>query len=559
MAMQILTLLGALAMFLYGMNQMSSGIQKAAGNRLRSLLGAMTSNPFKGVLTGLGITAVIQSSSATTVLVVSFVSAGLLTLREAIGVIMGANIGTTVTAWIISLLGFKFDIATLSIPLFLLGFLLSQSKKDKHHNIGEFVLGFSLLFLGLSLIKSSVPDLKSTPEVLAFIQNWTSFGFGSVIIFVCFGTILTLVLQSSSATMAITLIMLNQGWIPFEIGAAMVLGENIGTTITANVAAAMGNVNARRTALTHTFFNVFGVIWALLLFKPFIGLDRLVTGWVGEFNPLVGLSMFHTLFNLINTMILIWFTPVLERIVVRILPEKKSAEKEAHEHLEYISAGPVATPELGASLAMRETLHFAEVSSREVDIIEEAVRNMNSPDFDACRSRLEKYEVISDNMEKEIAAYLSRLTEDEVSVPTSRIIKSLYRIASELESLGDSGECISRILNRLRLSGAKLSEERLKGISHMLVLLRSSYDTMVGNIRLAAEQNETPDLKRALADEMALNSLRDKLRDEEFARIERGSQSDFASSALYLDTISEIERMGDYIINISQSIDAVSA
>ena len=557
--MQILTLLGALAMFLYGMNQMSSGIQKAAGNRLRSLLGAMTSNPFKGVLTGLGITAVIQSSSATTVLVVSFVSAGLLTLREAIGVIMGANIGTTVTAWIISLLGFKFDIATLSIPLFLLGFLLSQSKKDKHHNIGEFVLGFSLLFLGLSLIKSSVPDLKSTPEVLAFIQNWTSFGFGSVIIFVIFGTVLTLVLQSSSATMAITLIMLNQGWIPFEMGAAMVLGENIGTTITANVAAAMGNVNAKRTALTHTFFNVFGVIWALLLFKPFIGLDKMVTGWVGEFNPLVGLSMFHTLFNLINTMILIWFTPVLERIVVRILPEKKTEEKETHEHLEYISAGPVATPELGASLALRETLHFAEVSSREVDIIEDAVRNLNSPDFDSSRSRLEKYEMISDNMEKEIAAFLSRLTEDEVSVPTSRIIKSLYRIASELESLGDSGECISRILNRLRLLGAKLSEERLKGISHMLVLLRSSYDTMVANIRLAAEQNETPDLKRALADEMALNSLRDKLRDEEFARIERGSQSDFASSALYLDTISEIERMGDYIINISQSIDAASA
>ena len=555
--MQILTLLGALAMFLYGMNQMSSGIQKAAGNRLRSLLGAMTSNPFKGVLTGLGITAVIQSSSATTVLVVSFVSAGLLTLREAIGVIMGANIGTTVTAWIISLLGFKFDIATLSIPLFLLGFLLSQSKKDKHHNIGEFVLGFSLLFLGLSLIKSSVPDLKSTPEVLAFIQNWTSFGFGSVIIFVIFGTVLTLVLQSSSATMAITLIMLNQGWIPFEMGAAMVLGENIGTTITANVAAAMGNVNAKRTALTHTFFNVFGVIWALLLFKPFIGLDKMVTGWVGEFNPLVGLSMFHTLFNLINTMILIWFTPVLERIVVRILPEKKTEEKETHEHLEYISAGPVATPELGASLAMRETLHFAEVSSREVDIIEDAVRNLNSPDFDSSRSRLEKYEVISDNMEKEIAAFLSRLTEDEVSVPTSRIIKSLYRIASELESLGDSGECISRILNRLRLSEAKLSEDRLKGISHMLVLLRSAYDTMVGNIRLAAEHDERPDLKRALADEMSLNSLRDKLRDEEFARIERGNQSDFASSALYLDTISEIERMGDYIINISQSIDSI--
>lgn len=308
-------------MFLYGMNQMSSGIQKAAGSRLRSFLGTMTSNPFKGVLTGFGITAIIQSSSATTVLVVSFVSAGLLTLSQAIGVIMGANIGTTVTAWIISLLGFKFDIASLSIPLFLVGFALMQSKKDKHHNMGEFVIGFSLLFLGLSTIKASVPDLRETPEVLAFIQNWTSFGFGSILLFVLFGSILTLVLQSSSATMAITLIMLNQGWIPFEMGAAMVLGENIGTTITANIAAAMGNANARRAALAHTVFNLFGVIWALALFRPFIMLDHMVVELFGQFNPLLGLSMFHTLFNAINTLILIWFTPAIEKLVTRMIAE----------------------------------------------------------------------------------------------------------------------------------------------------------------------------------------------------------------------------------------------
>ena len=581
MTMQIFTLLGALAMFLYGMNMMSSGIQKAAGGKLRSLLGAMTSNPFKAVLTGFGVTALIQSSSATTVLVVSFVSAGLLSLRQAIGVIMGANIGTTVTAWIISLLGFKFDIATLSVPLFLLGFLLMQMKKDRNRNIGEFVIGFSLLFLGLSLIKASVPDLKANPEVLAFIQDWTGFGFWSVLIFVAFGTILTLVLQSSSATMAMTLIMLNQGWIPFEMGAAMVLGENIGTTITANVAAAMGNVNARRTALTHTIFNVFGVIWALALFNPFIGLDRLVTGFMGKFNPLVGLSMFHTLFNAINTLILIWFTPVLETIAVKLLPDKKSVKEERHEHIEYISAGPVATPELGASLALRETLHFAQISSNEVSLIEDAVNNLGDNSFEDCRQRLEKYEEIADNIEKEIASFLSRLSEDEVSVPTARMVKSLYRISSELESLGDSGECISRILSRIRTSlyatgQDNLSADRLKGISHMLILLRSSYDTMISNMQAVAageqwglgqEYASMPDsvngavngsgkvdLHRALADERSLNMLRDRLRDEEFARIERGNEVNYSLSTLYLDLVSEIERMGDYIINISQAL-----
>ena len=452
MLTQIFSLLGALAMFLYGMNMMSSGIQKAAGNKLRSLLGAMTSKPIKGLLTGMGITAIIQSSSATTVLVVSFVSAGLLTLKQSIGVIMGANIGTTITAWIISLLGFKFDIAALAIPFFLLGFILLQLKKDRYHNIGEFVIGFCLLFLGLSLIKSSVPDLKSNPEILSFIANWTNWGFGSILIFVLFGTILTLVLQSSSATMAITLIMLNEGWIPFEMGAAMVLGENIGTTITANIAAAMGNINAKRTALTHTVFNVFGVLWALALFHPFVALDKAVVGIVGEFNPLVGLSMFHTLFNTINSFILIWFIPQLEKLVIRILPDKRPAEEKKDKHLRYISGGPVATPELGATMALMETANFAEISSNEVQIIEDAVENLGNSDFEQYRERLVKYEQISDNIEKEVNNFLGSLSEEEVSSKTVRIIKALYRINSELESLGDSGECISRILQRLKSS-----------------------------------------------------------------------------------------------------------
>lgn len=562
MIAQIFTLLGALAMFLYGMNMMSSGIQKAAGNRLRSLLGAMTSNPFKGVLTGLGITAIIQSSSATTVLVVSFVSAGLLTLKQAIGVIMGANIGTTVTAWIISILGFKFDIAVLSIPLFFFGFILMQLKKDKYHNIGEFIIGFSLLFLGLSLIKSSVPDLKTTPEVLSFIRNWTSWGFGSVLIFVLFGTVLTLVLQSSSATMAITLIMLNEGWIPFEMGAAMVLGENIGTTITANVAAAMGNVNAKRTAMTHTIFNIFGVIWALALFRPFVALDKAVVGWIGEFNPLVGLSMFHTLFNTINTLLLVWFIPQLEKLVIKILPEKKKAGEDKYEHIRYISAGPVATPELGATMALMETAHFAAISSKEVQLIEDALENLGNDDFEEHRARLVKYEVISDNIEKEVASFLGRLTEEEVSVSTSKMIKALYRINSELESLGDSGESISRILSRIKGLGAPLSQERRRGISHMLTALRSAYQTMIGNINSmnSSSDSSRPDLNRANDDEKAINCLRDRLRDEEFSRIERCdlTEEEYAFSTLYLDTVAELERMGDYIINISEALDTAT-
>ncbi|MGM9787809.1 MAG: Na/Pi cotransporter family protein [Candidatus Cryptobacteroides sp.] len=559
MLTQILTLLGALAMFLYGMNMMSTGIQKAAGNKLRALLGAMTSKPLKGVLTGFGITAIIQSSSATTVLVVSFVSAGLLSLKQAIGVIMGANIGTTVTAWIISLLGFKFDIAVLSIPLFLLGFILLQLKKDKYHNIGEFIIGFSLLFLGLSLIKSSVPDLKSSPEVLSFIANWTNWGFWSILIFVLIGTILTLVLQSSSATMAITLIMLNEGWIPFEMGAAMVLGENIGTTITANIAAAMGNINAKRTALTHTVFNVFGVVWALALFKPFLALDRAVTGLIGEFNPLLGLSMFHTLFNTINTLLLIWFVPQLEQLVTKILPDKKANSHKLEEHLVYISGGPVATPELGAKMALMETSHFAIISSKEVQIIKDALSNLTSSDFEQHREKLVKYEQISDNIEKEVTNFLGNLTEEEVSANTAKLIKDLYRINSELESLGDSGECISRILQRIKQLGGELSPERKIGLSSMLSALENAYQTMTSNLKAIEESSDSKQfsISRALDDEIAINKLRDRLRDEEYSRIEHSklTEEEYSFSTLYLDAVAELERMGDYLINISQAID----
>ena len=358
--LQIFTLFGALGMFLYGMNLMSSGLQKASGDKLRSFLSAMTSNPFKGVMTGLGITSLIQSSSATTVMVVSFVNAGLLTLAQAIGVIMGANIGTTVTAWLVSWLGFKADISILAVPLMLFGFLFSNSKRNQRQNIGELIVGFSLLFLGLSFMKESVPDLNQTPQVLEFVKTWSSHGFGSVIIFLLFGTVLTLVLQSSSATMAITLIMLSMGWIPFNMACAMVLGENIGTTITANIAASVGNTQAKRAAMSHTIFNVFGVIWALVFFGPFLKLVGGVIELFGLPNPsaagfavvasdadtstaaLYGLSMLHTLFNTINMFILIWFIKYIEKAVMWIIKAPKNAETDVF-RLKYISAGPLDT------------------------------------------------------------------------------------------------------------------------------------------------------------------------------------------------------------------------
>ena len=566
----ILTLLGALGMFLYGMNLMSSGLQKAAGSKMRGFLTAMTSNPFKGVMTGLGITSVIQSSSATTVMTVGFVNAGLLTLAQATGVIMGANIGTTVTAWLVSLLGFKADISLFAVPLMAVGFILSLAKSDKRRHISELIVGFSLLFLGLSLMKESVPDIKETPEVLAFIQNWTSFGFGSVLIFLVFGTVLTLVLQSSSATMALTLIMVNMGWIPFEMGAAMVLGENIGTTITANIAAAVGNANARRAAMAHTLFNVFGVCWALALFRPFLMLVGTIITWFGLPNPmdivhsadvvmtadesmstLYGISMLHTLFNLFNTAILIWFVPVIVKIVTRLIKQKNSDTEECVK-LKFIDAGPLSTAELAVGQARNEVVHFAEISRRGVDFIRKAVDAKSDKEFEESRQKLVKYEEISDRIEYEIAQFLNALPEDSISEETRTETKRMYKIIGELESLGDSGESISRILARRNSHEQKFSEEQKTRIKTMLEAVDKAYGVMIDNLK--AETFEPLGLRMATDCEIEINELRNNIREEEIFKLEKG-ETKYHSSVYYLDTVSEIERMGDYIINISQALD----
>ena len=568
--LQIFTLLGALGMFLYGMNLMSSGLQKASGNKLRSFLSAMTSNPFKGVLTGLGVTSVIQSSSATTVMVVSFVNAGLLTLAQAISVIMGANIGTTVTAWLVSWLGFKADISIIAVPLMALGFLFSNSKKNQRQNIGELIVGFCLLFLGLSFMKESVPDLNETPEVLDFVKTWSSHGFASVLIFLAFGTILTLVLQSSSATMAITLIMLSMGWIPFNMACAMVLGENIGTTITANIAASVGNTQAKRAAMSHTIFNLFGVVWALIFFKPFLSLVGYIITLFGLPNPsvegfvvsqptsdegtavLYGLSMLHTLFNTINTIILIWFVKTIEKAVVAIIKAPKEQDADVF-RLKYISAGPLSTPELATEEAFNEIIHFAHVSRKGLGYAKMAIAEKDEDKFEELRNKLVKYEEISDRIEYEIASFLNAVSAGDISETTSLRVKAMYKIIGELESLGDSGELISRILSRRNVHNKTFDAITIKKLEDMVDEVDKAYEAMIVNLELA-HKGELHDITNAYNAEDRINNLRTYLRDSEIESID-GGEKNYQTSVYYIDIVNSLESMGDFIINISQDLE----
>ena len=567
--LQIFTLLGALGMFLYGMTLMSEGLQKAAGNRLRAFLSSMTSTPFKQVLTGLLITAIIQSSSATTVMVVSFVNAGLLSLANAIGVIMGANIGTTVTAWLISILGFKADISTLAIPLMAVGFVFFISKKDKNKNIGEFIIGFSLLFLGLTFLKDSVPDLSDKPDVLAFLQQWTGYGFGSYLIFLAIGTLLTIILQSSSATMALTLVMVNFGWIPFDIAAAMVLGENIGTTITANIAAAVANVSAKRAALAHTVFNVFGVIWVLALFRPFLSLVGIIVEAMGYPNPmhsdfssgnndpalmaamqtsvLYGVSMLHTLFNTCNTLILVWFIPVIEKLVTKLV---KSPEGEEVFRLQFIQGGTLSTAELSLDEAKQEIVHFAEICHKGFGYICAAVDEQNPDKFDELNQKLIKYEEITDRIEYEIASYLNDVSKFELSNESGSRIKAMYKIIGEMESLGDSGEAIGRMLQRKNVHGKAFDENMLKRLDKMLDLVDAAYVAMIENLK--KKYSSLTDISNAEDAEYNINEYRNALREEHIVNLESNTYN-YQTGVFYMDVISELEKMGDFIINISQA------
>ena len=547
-------------MFLYGMSLMSTGLQKAAGTGLRKLLASITSNPFKGVLTGLGVTAAIQSSSATTVMVVGFVNAGLLTLTQAIGVIMGANIGTTMTAWIIAVFGFKADISALAVPLMALGFIFSVSKKDKLRNISELIIGFSLLFLGLSLMKSSVPDLRQTPEVLEFITSWSGHGFASVLLFLALGTVLTLILQSSSATVALTLIMLNMGWIQFDMAAAMVLGENIGTTITANIAAAVGSVNAKRAALAHTVFNLFGVVWALAIFHPFINFVQWLVSLMGVDEAtatIYGISMLHTTFNLLNTLLLVWFTKPIARLVTVLVKDKAPQEDASEGGIRYLDYGLVSTPELALAESSKEIVHFSKVMKNGLEYLAGAINSADKEEkFKAYRDKLVRYEEISDKIEYEIVKFLNDLCKNHLSNESKALVRSQIRISGELESIGDSGESISRSLMHMRAYGRKLSPEHMAKLSQMVGLLSQAYEDMIWNLENA---DKLKDISNAELDEKAINQFRNECRDAELSGLEdteglTAKGDAYFETVFYLNTLEQLEKMGDFLINISQNI-----
>jgi len=585
-------LLGSLGIFLYGMKVMSEGLQKIAGNKLRSILATMTKNRVAGVFTGLLITALIQSSTATTVMVVSFANAALLNLFQSITVIMGANIGTTLTAWMISFFGFRFSISTFAIPLMAIALPFIFSSKSQRKSIGEFIMGFALLFLGLDFLKSSVPDLRENPEILAFLSNYVDLGFGSVLIFFGVGALLTLILQSSTATMAITMIMCAKGWISFELAAAMVLGENLGTTLTANIAAIPANISAKRAALSHFIYNIIGVIWLLCVFYPFVNMISGIISNIGSdpnemysfvrsldpetlaliTNPeatgltaeqmelkaqygrfqlatAYGLSLFHTTYNIINAFVMIWFVKVLERIVKFIIPQKDTDEEF---QLKYIPTGKISISELSLLQAQKEIQVYSERAERMFGFVKELYDETKEEDFVKKFSRIEKYEGISDRMEVEIAKYLTQVGKGRLSEEGKRELQTMLRVVSEIESVADGCYNLARTILRKRNDKSVYTAEMDENINRMLSMVENSITHMkkLLNSKLPIS-NEDYIQAKYLEDE--INNFRNDLKLQNIDNVKE-QKYDYQASVTYMDMIAECEKMGDYIINIAQAL-----
>ena len=484
--MDFVSLLGALGFFIYGMKVMSEGIQKVAGEQMRQILGAMTSNRFKGLLTGLLITGLLQSSSATTVMVVSFVNAGLLSLVESIGVIMGANIGTTVTAWIISLVGFKVKISAYALPIIAIGTPLLFANKSKPRAWGEVLIGFALLFMGLEALKGSVPNIKENPEILEFLQHYTDLGFLSVVMFVGIGTILTIVVQSSSAAMAVTLVMANQGWIPFELAAAMVLGENIGTTITANLAAIVANVYAKRAARAHFIFNIFGVIWMLILFYPFTNAVASYVESSSGFSPLVtataipiALSIFHTSFNIINSGVMIWFVNRIAIIVERMVPSRGD---DISFHLDFIGSNIVATPEISILEARKEIAKMGEATEKMSEQVQSLITKKKTGKRQKLMDKIQRYEQVTDQMEVEIATFLSKVAEGNIREESSFKIRALLSINNDLERIADIFYQMSLLVERKHNADVWFADPHVDQLNNMFELLDKALAVMTKNL-----------------------------------------------------------------------------
>ncbi len=555
--LDLLTLIGALVLFLFGMKLMSEALQKVAGSNLRKILAAMTSNRFLGVFTGVLVTAVIQSSSATTVMVVSFVNAGLLSLAESIGVIMGANIGTTVTAWIISLIGFKVKISALALPLIGIGFPLIFSKKSKRKSWGEVIMGFALLFMGLDLLKGSVPDIKSNPEILTFLQSYTDLGFLSILIFLGIGTILTVVIQSSSATMALTLVMCHNGWITYDMAAAMILGENIGTTITANLAAMIANTSAKRAAFAHLLFNLVGVTWVLIFYRPIINMIAGITEGLEGTSPFldaasipVALSLFHTTFNITNVLLQIWFVKPLEKFVTKIVRKKGDEEEEFG--LKFLNTGMLSTSELSILQARKEMAEYAMKAGRMFKDAGKIFTETDEKKFKKRIEKMEKNELIMDDLEAEIANYLTKVSEGELSINGARRVRTLLKINDNIESLADGSFNISKALNRKNKKKIWFTPEQRNNILVMFELVDKAFELMQKAID--DSHNGKIDITEMLAAEQEINDFRTAMKKQNSQDL-KDEKYTYQSSVVFIDIITICETIGDHLINISEAIE----
>lgn len=565
MIINIFSLIGSLALFLFGMKTMSEGLEKFAGDRLRGILASMTKNRFMGVMTGVLITALIQSSSATTVMVVSFVNAGLMTLGQSIGVIMGANIGTTVTAWIISAVGFKVNIAAFAIPLLAVGMPLMFSGKNNRKSIGEFIFGFSFLFMGLSFLQEAANTMNIGDMVAGMLAHVNQDSFLTILLFVIVGALVTMIVQASAATMAITLMLfgMNIPGFGFEQAAALAMGQNIGTTITAFLASLTANTQARRAALAHMFFNVFGVVAVLIVFYPacnavswFVenfmggGTSNLANGSEVVLSTRINLfklSAFHTAFNILNTLLLIGFVKQIELFVCKVLPEKKGEEPEK---LQFITAGLLSTAELSLLEARKEIALFGERCQKQFAYLLEMHNIEKDEDFYKKYDKVKKYESVTDNMEYEIAHYLQQVSEGRLSDDAKRQVQRMLREVDDLESIGDCAYNIARVLDRKRQKCKEhFTEKQLENINDMEKLVSEAFSLMVETLH--QPEGEGHDISRSIKLENEINNLRTFLRDENLKELSMGSY-DYQLGAFYIDTINGLEKVGDYIINVVQ-------
>lgn len=551
---EFLRLIGSLGLFIYGMKMMSDGIQKVAGNKMRDILGAMTSNRFTGLFTGFFTTALIQSSSATTVMIVSFVNAGLLTLRQAIGVIMGANIGTTMTAVLILVFGFsKISISDYALPLIAFGFPLLFFKNNQLKSTGETIIGFSVLFMGLDFLKSSVPAIS--PSQLEFLIDLSEHGILSTLLFVLIGTILTIVVQSSSAAMALTIIMCERG-MPLEMAAAIVLGENIGTTVTANLAALIGNVHAKRAARAHFIFNVIGVIWMLFVFPFFLSginsyMETTSIGVPSSMNSQAtkwALTIFHMSFNVVNTMLLIWFVGAIASIVTKMVPTRSDEDEQFS--LEYIGGGIMSTPELSLVEAQKELVKYGGITHRMLGFLKELLFEKDKKEQKFKLERIEKYEQITDKIEVEVADYLMTVSQAELSEESSRTVRSMLDIVSEIEQIGDLFFQMSLTFDRKIQNKAWFTLEQRRNLLEMFDLIDLSFENMIINLE---NRYEDIDLKKAESLEEQTNKLRDRIRKEHLDNMGKGDYN-MDSGMIYNDLYSSLEKVGDHILQINIAI-----